>query len=304
MKEKEILSFWPITFDSPGPEERITGSPNRTEERFLFRDEEGIFYIAEGYSISKQSFQIRQNLLLEFLAENLLGGIHPFYRTLSGEHGAEVNGLFWQIRPYIPAETLPRESLGQKEEYGLLWGNFLLEMKEKIRETSDPPPMPNAPFYMGDFLPRLEALAERKMPSVRKELDHYTRLLSPFLKWERKADGFFAHGDFHPGNILVRDGEIKAVIDWEFAGVKFPGYDMALLTGCLGMDDPANLSGNAVKSLQNLLYTHNYLPEDAWDILPQMIAGTRMGWLGEWLNMEEVSLVRQELTLLSILLEE
>ena len=304
MREKEILSAWPIHFSSIGKKELITGSPNRTEERFLFRDEEGIYYIAEGYSESKKAFQIRQNLLLEFLAENHLWGIHPFYRTLSGEHGAEKDHLFWQVRPYIPAGGLPRNSLGKRKNLGIFYGEFLLQMKELIADAPAPPPMPNAPFYIANFLPKLENLAERKMPSIMGELRHFEEKLIPFLKWERKADGFFAHGDFHPGNILADDKGIRAVIDWEFAGIKFPGYDMALLIGCLGMDDPNNLSGETVKALQDTLYLNDFMEDEAWDLLPQQIAATRMGWLGEWLNLGENSLVEQELTLLSILLDE
>ncbi|KDQ64386.1 hypothetical protein JAAARDRAFT_43455 [Jaapia argillacea MUCL 33604] len=33
----------------------------------------------------------------------------------------------------------------------------------------------------------------------------------------------FAHGDLHPGNILVRDGRVVAILDWEMAGW-YPEY--------------------------------------------------------------------------------
>ena len=85
--------------------------------------------------------------------------------------------------------------------------------------------------------------------------------------------------------------------------MKFPGYDMALLIGCLAMDLPDNLSSPAVKTLLQTLYNNSFMPEDAWDQLPQMIAATRMGWLGEWLTMEDEALVRQEMALISILLK-
>ena len=47
---QEILAHWPVIFSGFGDNSLIAGSPNRTENRFLFHDEEGIFYIAEGYS--------------------------------------------------------------------------------------------------------------------------------------------------------------------------------------------------------------------------------------------------------------
>ena len=107
MNEKELLSRWGMTFAGEGDRTLITGSPNRTERRFLFRDGKGVFHIVEGYALRKQSSQIRQNLLLEFLAEHGLPGIHPFLRTISGEHGEVSDALFWQIRPYIPPEAVP-----------------------------------------------------------------------------------------------------------------------------------------------------------------------------------------------------
>ncbi|HEY9289815.1 MAG TPA: phosphotransferase [Microlunatus sp.] len=34
-------------------------------------------------------------------------------------------------------------------------------------------------------------------------------------------------GDFCPKNILIDDGMIAGVIDWEFAGAASPAYDLA-----------------------------------------------------------------------------
>ncbi|MBO5307704.1 MAG: hypothetical protein J6C40_06845 [Lentisphaeria bacterium] len=78
---------------------------------------------------------------------------------------------------------------------------------------------------------------------------------------------------------------------------------MALLIGCLAMDHPDNLFSPAVCALRNTLYANRYLPDDAWERLPQMIAATRLGWLGEWLTLEDKALVAQELELISILLD-
>lgn len=303
MNEEKIIAFWPMSFSCLGEKNLITGSPNRSETRFLFRDDGGSSYIAEGYSLGKQQMQIRQNKLLEFFAGKQIKAVHPFCRTRSGEHGTEHDGLFWQIRPYIPAENVPRTAVAENPDHGFLWAEFLLQMKDSIHGSDTPPPMPNVPFYMLDFLPNLLAHAERSMPSIVGELNKIITLLTKFFKWERTAGSMFAHGDYHPGNILTAGGKIQAVIDWEFAGLKFPGYDMALLIGCLAMDDPENLSSPAVTALQNTLYRNGFMPESAWDFLPQMIAATRLGWLGEWITLNDRILVAQELALLEILLK-
>ena len=303
MNEKDIVAFFPVSFAAAGEKSLITGSPNRSETRFIFSDQNGRSHIAEGYNLRKKASQIRQNRMLEFFAGNSLTGIYPFYRTLSGDHGAEYGGLFWQIRPYIPAENIPRNLLPELSEHGFLWAEFLLQLKHIISQADNPPPMPNEPFFMANFLPQLFNLAERKMPSVAGKIREFERLLAPFFKWERQAEKMFAHGDFHPGNILLGSNSIKTVIDWEFAGMKFPGYDMALLIGCLAMDHPQNLDSPAVRALQDTLCRNDFMPDSAWEFLPQMIASTRLGWLGEWLSMDEEALVLQEIALLSILLE-
>ena len=302
MNSTDISAFWDITFAGLGEKSLITGSPNRTERRFLFGGADGRYYIAEGYNLAKKSAQIRQNLLLEFLQSNQLDCIHPFCRTRAGEHGVESGNLFWQIRPYIPAGGVDRSTLGEHAGFGERWADLLLQFKKIIGSGTNPPAMPNARFYMINFLPELQRLAARKMPVVCSKIEEFTNRLAPFFRWERTADGMFAHGDFHPGNILMDSGRIHAVIDWEFAGIKFPGYDMALLIGCLGMDHPKNLSSAAVIALQNKLYRENYLPADAWEHLGQMIAATRLGWLGEWLDLDEKILVEQEIEFITLLL--
>lgn len=304
MNEKALLSAWDFAYASSGDSALITGSPNRTENRFLFQDDSGSFYVAEGYNKAKMEAQKRQNILLETFAENHLEGIYPFCRTLSGEHGTIYGDLFWQIRPYIAADAMVEQrDFGSKGDFGKLWGEFLLQMKEIFVRLPEKPAMPNAPFYMSGYMPKLFTLAERKMPSILEKLRHFENLLAPFFKWERSVQQMFAHGDYHPGNILMGEGKIKTVIDWEFTGMKFPGYDMALLIGCLGMDHPDNLASEAVVVLQDILYENHFMEEDAWEHLTEMISSTRMGWLGEWLSMGDENLVKQEMELLSILLE-
>ena len=63
MNTADISAFWDITFAGLGEKSLITGSPNRTERRFLFGGADGRYYIAEGYNLAKKSAQIRQNLL-------------------------------------------------------------------------------------------------------------------------------------------------------------------------------------------------------------------------------------------------
>jgi aminoglycoside phosphotransferase (APT) family kinase protein len=53
---------------------------------------------------------------------------------------------------------------------------------------------------------------------------------------ERSAD--IVHGDLSPGNILVRDGQVSGVVDWDAAGCGDRAFDLALLL-FYHYDDPS-----------------------------------------------------------------
>lgn len=56
--------------------------------------------------------------------------------------------------------------------------------------------------------------------------------LEPVAEWmhdnkPENQEKVVAHGDFHPSNIIVGGGEVKAVIDWQLCRVNDPEYDLA-----------------------------------------------------------------------------
>jgi aminoglycoside phosphotransferase (APT) family kinase protein len=60
------------------------------------------------------------------------------------------------------------------------------------------------------------AVVERGADFLRQEVT--TRTAPPFS---------LAHGDFCPKDLLVHDGTVVGVVDWEFAGPASPAYDLA-----------------------------------------------------------------------------
>ena len=63
--------------------------------------------------------------------------------------------------------------------------------------------------------PAAAAVVERGADFLRQEITN--RPAVPFV---------LAQGDFMPGNLLIHDGEIVGVIDWEFAGPAAPAFDV------------------------------------------------------------------------------
>lgn len=86
-----------------------------------------------------------------------------------------------------------------------------------------------------------EAPARARVAEYRRYLDALN-VAEPVLEWslrwlERKAPPAFdltlVHADFRTGNYLVEDGELTAVLDWEFAGFSDPLEDLGwMLAPC------------------------------------------------------------------------
>ncbi len=279
----------------------VSGSPNRSVERFTAQDTAGNFYFIEKFDLAKKEKQIRQSVLLDFLQKNGVPGIHLHLRTAQGGYGVCRENGFWQMRPFAASDSLPRHKLGDIAEYGVLWGQFLVQFKNAAL-LPDLPDLPNERFFFAGYIHDLLGFIQQKMPDLYRETAEIAQSLQNFVSMETSLPAMLAHGDFHPGNILIKNGSISAVIDWEFAGWKSAGYDLALLLGCLGRDDPAWFNGKAATALQKELYMHNYLPEISWRYLPELIAAIRLGWLGEWVDLGERTLAQQELQFIRSLL--
>jgi aminoglycoside phosphotransferase (APT) family kinase protein len=109
-----------------------------------------------------------------------------------------------------------------------------------------------------EFRRRLgNAIDPRRLASVDALLDQYeesvTRAsldgLRPALRWllehrpPATATNSICHGDFHPLNVLVSDGEVSGVVDWAWVAIAQPAFDVgatvALLShGPVGLPRP------------------------------------------------------------------
>ena len=55
------------------------------------------------------------------------------------------------------------------------------------------------------------------------------------------------HGDFHPGNVLARDGDVAAVVDWSFARLDWTAIDLAYVVGVLAVNEDGSLDAGVVE---------------------------------------------------------
>ena len=174
MNDPQLLQLWGLSNCRERQDLQISGSPNRTLARTLFEDESGQVFILEEYDLRKKAPQIAQNNILEYFRSSHLPGIYPARRTLDGEHGATRQRSFWQLRPWVEADPLPRETLGDSEALAIQWSDILLNIKNLANSTA----MPQAygeRFCLASYVPRLQIFTRRNMPDLEADLNTIVR---------------------------------------------------------------------------------------------------------------------------------
>lgn len=81
--------------------------------------------------------------------------------------------------------------------------------------------------YIRDLLAQplvAEHLGTERQARIAARLDHYAFLLEPF-----RGRATLVHSDFKPSNLLVKDGRLAAVLDWEFTHAGAALLDFSIL---------------------------------------------------------------------------
>jgi len=113
----------------------------------------------------------------------------------------------------------------------------------------------------------------------------------------------FGHGDPHPLNVIWGESDtIRAVIDWEFAGIKPAAYDAALIMGCVGIEEPGALEGPLVRTLLGDLRTGGH-PAGTEPALWALVLAIRFAWLADWLRRSDEQMVALETDYIRLLIE-
>ncbi len=134
----------------------------------------------------------------------------------------------WSIYKWLDGETVTRENVIDLNQFAADLGGFLLELQSI--DASDGPLAGVHNYYRGAHLSVYDNETRNAIRSNRDVFDeiYLIRLWELALdsKWERKP--VWLHGDIAPGNILVQNGKLSAVIDFGILGVGDPSCDAAM----------------------------------------------------------------------------
>jgi len=296
-----ILERWNIRFARFRTDLEPAGSPERSLARTVVQDDQGRLYRLEKINFlnverKNEIARIRADLgrtLPEIIAPLPLG---------DGAYIAEIREEFWQTTPFIEGLPLDRPAYAGEGWRGPVLADFLVRLKAAAVALPDLPQ--TTVFSVRRFVEDLEdklrdrdaVLHGRILPAIRRLEEH-------LFPEEDSLPAGFAHGDFHPLNIVWSRTGIRAVVDWEFCGWKPELYDAALLVGCLGMEHPRFLDGDFVRGLLESLQKSGAYAAESWKTFFDLVLALRFAWLSDWLRRADAEMIDLEAVYLGLLLE-
>ncbi len=297
----EILSLWGITFKRAHPQLMPDGSPERTVFRMVIEDDEGERFVLE--QIAPSVFHAKMKIIktLEFLSVQGLSTVVPYRAGLDGQYVQTYKEGRWQLVPFCPGVPLDRSTYLYEGWRADVLVKFLADLQVKAKGI--PFFSYDAVFSIKAYVHTLTAQIRTREPKIFPAVHVVVTFLErDFMKAYDTLPAGFCHGDFHPLNIVWAKADMRAVIDWEFAGMKPEIYDVANMVGCLGMEHPSSLTGDLVVNfIRKLKISAIYAPV-SWKHFLGFVVAMRFAWLSEWLRKDDREMVELELEYMSLLI--
>jgi homoserine kinase type II len=285
--------LWRLRVADVYPDRIPAGSPDRSLARVVAGAEDGRLVVIERLARPEAARKMAVASLLEALQSVDLRGVNPYLQTGNGHHVVPLGADYWQISPYLEGAALPRPGWvweGWRGEALAAWLCELRAASVRVRSMTDPP------YSLAGFIENLFGRLRSHRPALAEALAPIVgALLEEWLPPEEALAQGFCHGDPHPLNVIwdPAGDAIRAVIDWEFCGIKPAAYDAALIIGCVGIEDPDALIGPFVQALLAGLRGGGH-PAGTEPALPALVLAIRFAWLSDWLRRGDEEMVALE----------
>jgi homoserine kinase type II len=283
------------------PDVPLAGSPERSLARAAVEDKAGRLYVIEALVPDSRVRKTRIADMLDVLNQRGLAAANPYLASSSGEHVLYMDGGYWQIAPFVPGAPLPRPEWVGEAWRGQRLAAFLVDLRRAAQGLGEG----EAPFDILSYIATLMEAINTRRPALAREIAPVVALLQQALAPAHdRLPPAFCHGDYHPLNVIWGEGCIEAVIDWEFCGLKPELYDVANLIGCVGVEEPAALTGELVGALLRHLREAAFLSLLGWRLLLPYVLALRFAWLSEWLRKGDEEMIELELTYMRLLMQD
>jgi aminoglycoside phosphotransferase (APT) family kinase protein len=134
----------------------------------------------------------------------------------------------WSIYRWIDGNAATLARIKNLRDFATTLAQFLIAL-QRIDPTGGPPAGPHN-FHRGGLLSTYDAETRRAIGALRHKLDAdaATEVWDAALATPWQHPPVWIHGDISPGNLLVQDGHLSAVIDFGMLGIGDPACDLSI----------------------------------------------------------------------------
>ncbi|MDP2861715.1 MAG: phosphotransferase [Desulfobacterales bacterium] len=279
---------------------QIAGSPERCELRFVIECDDKATYLLESVFDTDIYNKLKIISCLNYLSGKGLPAVNSYVCDNKNEYIVDCDDRFWQLSPYVEGAALCRPEYVFDKWRGGVMADFLIELRKKSKEI----PCFNSltPFSVKDYIYKLISQIKAHDPDVLSRIRPVISFLeNRFMKIHDSLPVSFCHGDFHPLNIIWSKDSIRAVIDWEFMGIKPRIYDAANMVGCIGIEDPEGLTGGMACDFIAALKETGLISGISRELFPEFVIALRFAWLSEWLRHKDREMIELETVYMNLL---
>ncbi len=171
---------------------------------------------------------------------------------------SEQFGWPWSITPWFDGRPLAHLTVRERRPYAGVLGQFLARLHVPAARDAPHNPVRGIPLAG-----RSEALA-RQLATIRLDRPDLVRGVWDRLVASPDWSGplLWLHGDPHPGNVLVHDGAVSAVIDFGDLTAGDPATDLAV--AWLAFDRPARQELRIAYAQERPLDDHTWSRGRGW----------------------------------------
>jgi homoserine kinase type II len=280
----------------------IQGSPERALSRVVMENTLGRRFLVEQFDPGKKALRDRVASAVDFLVACGLAWVVPYRKTVRGEFLPFFERACFQVSEFLDGTPLKRPDYLSSAAMGQNTAQFLIKMTEAATGMETHLSFPR--FSIKDYIHDLfRTMKIHDQPVHDRFLPVLDFLESEFMPAHDHLPFAFCHGDLHPLNIIWDKDEIRAVIDWEFAGIKPDLYDAANFVGCAGIENPNGLGMDMVMTFLANLHKTDVISEMGWRFFPEYVLALRFAWLSEWLRKKDHEMIDLEYAFMRILVD-
>jgi homoserine kinase type II len=288
-----ILNAWGVVFAETDCRAEIEGSPERAAMRAVVRDTSGRRWILE--KITPENLERKKRIAEQLQALSGLSQIHPYCQTTDASFFYD----HWMLRPYVDGVPLDRKTYLNDSWRIDAMTQFLIQLRKHSAGQT------GARFSIASYAEGRMVAWRKTNPQRADQLEgSLTQLKQRFFPVHDSLPVAFCHGDYHPLNMVWGTGYIRSVIDWEFCGIKPELYDVALLVGCIGFENPDHLIRDPVIRLVRTLRAAGFGTPESWIYFLELAATIRFGWMSEWIRRRDREAQKMEAVYIDILVDQ